>query len=626
MKWNQSHLLLAAGLVLALIGSTLSLSSRISVERNNKNVMLSAEFDTIEGLGSSQGLTIDQATKKTLSAGFGGVVISEQTIGELLLEGKAQIISLSAPGDVTTAVSALKVADPTIFNRVSRGLAIRFGDLARRSAPRGNILALPPVDANTIRNTAVGLSPSDCESARAAGLKIIARGSNPPGISSRGVKETLAWFKEQGATVFLPQGDQVLGRREAVDAAVAGLRESGLLYASPEFTKLGGDIEMLAQVPELVVRLHSAQLLELDRMSEASAIERYSKAARERGMRILLLRPLTNAAERPLNSFGDFATNLQAELRHVGLSTDSAEPYGNPQPPAIAKILIGIGGAICVFWTISNFLPAMVGVVLAAVASLVPLAGGLSSGSLSGYGAFVISVFVPIAGFILIEQLKPKAVILSILIVMATALIAGLCVAGLLNDSLYMIRAKTFPGVKVAVFAPILAVGWFFFSRLCDTKESMRSPITWGSALLGVVIVGVLGFMISRSGNDGPAGVIGGELEFRGLLERILPVRPRTKEFLLGFPALTVGLWWYARAGYDARNLGNNAGWVALLIMLGAIASTDVVNTFCHIHTPVLLSLLRVFEGLVLGCILGGIVVLVGSRYVVWRRLRTVQG
>lgn len=619
-------MILAAGLVLALVGSALSLTSRISVERSNKNVLLTAEFDTIEGLASSQGLTIDQATKQISEAGIGGVIISEQTIGELLLEGKAQMISLSTPGDVTTAVSALKVSDPAILNRVSRGLAIRFGDLARMSSPRGNILALPPVDANTIRNTAVGLSPANCESARVAGLDIIARGSNPSGISSRGVKATLAWFKEQGASVFLPQGDQVLGRREATDAAVAGLRESGLLYASPEFTKLGGDTEMLTLAPELVVRLHSAQLLELDRMTEPSAIERYSKAARERGLRILLLRPLTNASEHPLTSFSEFASNLRAELRHVGLRTDSPEPFANPKPPMIARLLIGLGGAICIFWTISNYLPGSVGVGLGVVAALVPLGSGLSSGSLAAHGAFVISVIVPVAGFMLIEHLKPKSVVISILIVMFTALIAGLCVAGLLNDSLYIIRAKTFPGVKVAVFAPILAVGWFYFSRLCDTKESMRSPITWGSALLGLVIIGVLGFMISRSGNDGPAGVIGGELEFRGLLERIMPVRPRTKEFLLGFPALTIGLWWYAKAGYDARNLGKNAGWVALLIMLGAIASTDVVNTFCHIHTPVLLSVLRVFEGLVLGCILGGIVVFIGSRYVVWQQLQIRQG
>ena len=49
---------------------------------------------------------------------------------------------------------------------------------------------------------------------------------------------------------------------------------------------------------------------------------------------------------------------------------------------------------------------------------------------------------------------------------------------------------------------------------------------------------------------------------------------------------------------------------LALLLLLGgAIGQVDVLNTFCHAHTPVLLSLLRVVNGLWLGVIAGVIAI-----------------
>ncbi len=40
---------------------------------------------------------------------------------------------------------------------------------------------------------------------------------------------------------------------------------------------------------------------------------------------------------------------------------------------------------------------------------------------------------------------------------------------------------------------------------------------------------------------------------------------------------------------------------------IGAVGQTDIVNTLCHFHTPVALSLERVLVGLVAGGILGAV-------------------
>jgi hypothetical protein len=63
-----------------------------------------------------------------------------------------------------------------------------------------------------------------------------------------------------------------------------------------------------------------------------------------------------------------------------------------------------------------------------------------------------------------------------------------------------------------------------------------------------------------------------------------------------------------AAAGYDAKKLGRLSGWAALLLMLGGVGLTDVVNTLCHLHTPVKVSLTRDLLGIVIGVGVGAIV------------------
>ncbi|MDH7570265.1 MAG: DUF5693 family protein, partial [Armatimonadota bacterium] len=73
-------------------------------------------------------------------------------------------------------------------------------------------------------------------------------------------------------------------------------------------------------------------------------------------------------------------------------------------------------------------------------------------------------------------------------------------------------------------------------------------------------------------------------------------VRPRTKEFLVGHPAMVVALW--------AALSGRRTLWGAMLL-LGTLGQVSLLNTFCHIHTPLLLSAARASIGLALGALLG---------------------
>lgn len=116
-----------------------------------------------------------------------------------------------------------------------------------------------------------------------------------------------------------------------------------------------------------------------------------------------------------------------------------------------------------------------------------------------------------------------------------------------------------------------------------------------GVAFIGYIYVG-------RTGNDMVA-VLNLERALRVGLEDALMIRPRTKEFLLAYPALFIGLGLWV-GGRRA------AAWPWLL--QGSVAGISVINTFAHAHSPLAVSALRSAYGLAGGAVVAAVAVLLG--------------
>ncbi len=86
----------------------------------------------------------------------------------------------------------------------------------------------------------------------------------------------------------------------------------------------------------------------------------------------------------------------------------------------------------------------------------------------------------------------------------------------------------------------------------------------------------------------------------RDALDAWLLVRPRFKEFLVGQPALWLGL-------QLRRRLFNPRAqpWALGLQLIGLLAPVSIVNSFAHLHTPLGVTLLRTLHGVWLGLLLG---------------------
>lgn len=197
-----------------------------------------------------------------------------------------------------------------------------------------------------------------------------------------------------------------------------------------------------------------------------------------------------------------------------------------------------------------------------------------------------------------------------------TALISLMAVPfvfGLLNDITYSMVLQQFRGVSLLHLAPIGLTALYVLlytghSPVRRIRKVASMPITVFMVIAFVVIAVVGMYYLSRTGNEGSASSL--ELTFRNWLEQTFGVRPRSKEFLLAHPLLLAGLFLALRY---------RVAWV--FIIVGSIGQLSMVDTFAHIHTPLYISIIRVFLGLGLGAIIG--LILIGVWQVlegVWRR------
>jgi hypothetical protein len=125
----------------------------------------------------------------------------------------------------------------------------------------------------------------------------------------------------------------------------------------------------------------------------------------------------------------------------------------------------------------------------------------------------------------------------------------------------------------------------------------LARPLTIG-LVLGSIVLLVLGMIwIARTGNDSGMEVSSLELRFRAILEQVFITRPRTKEIILGHPAMIFAVWFALRRQWPG---------LFAAALATTIGQADMLNTFCHQHTPLFYSVLRSFHALWLGILIGG--------------------
>ena len=201
----------------------------------------------------------------------------------------------------------------------------------------------------------------------------------------------------------------------------------------------------------------------------------------------------------------------------------------------------------------------------------------------------------------------------TLLSCIAVVLWGCLYISAVQTTSLYLLVLRLFRGVKVSQLGvygfSALVMMWVFLHRPGDNlREDIRALFprddrrARSQTIAAIIVVLIAGTVYVLRTGDGMLAVPATEQRVRNSLEAILLYRPRTKEFLIAFPAIA------AASVFAARG---NRVWTALFGVLGGIGFASVANTFCHMRAHFTVSLYRTLIGVAIGLVLGILITLI---------------
>jgi hypothetical protein len=587
--------LLALGLMVSSLAASALALQRLRVEQANRAVEVVLDYPDVAQWSSASGKTV-AAWLRGFTMPF-SVALTEGTLADwgmpigaptptyLLCEARFQqakrVLALKARVELQPLQDA-----PAVEVRSQSGA--RFWVV-------GDPLA--------ITQLGLGLDPVQVAQVRAGGKPIVARLINPQGITPLALRGSLLFAREQGASLLIFAGDQVLGYRAGVKATAHNIQANAMRFGAIEFAKQAGAGNLTQAIPQHTVRVHSIGLAESLLLSPGEIVERLERAAQERNIRVLYLR----AAGADTATLRDILQQLERRLHRAGyaIRESGARPFEALQPPVWQFALVGLGVGVLAGWALTlfrregvwAFAPLVLGAAFALLC-LLPL--GRKAVALAA------ALLFPTVGMAAMAWLAQGAApnlwqgARLMLVPFAWSLMGALHIVGLLAETPFLIKADQFAGVKLAHALPLLLVLVFYTAWVVGRwdfwREWLTHPVLWGQALLALVVLGAVGLMLIRTGNEAPGAVPDWELRLRALLESVMQVRPRTKEFLIGHPALVVGVWML---------LTGRTRFLPLAMFLATIGQASMVNTFCHLHSPLLVSLQRTGWGILLGVGLG---------------------
>jgi hypothetical protein len=645
----MSRSLVVLGLV-GLLASVVVLSLRWPIESAYRDVEIVLDGPDWEAMAIREGKDPLAVFAQARSHGATAVAVYERTLkrmassGELSYRSGGQVISDARAGATAPAFRSLLasgavrsgavyvVASPDLLGFLHTALSALAGVSRIRRLP-GMLEVAGSID--DLEEAPLGYLREDLNRYTRVGMRPVLRLRNYTGLTAVGLRAKMARLAQLGSrypVVF--EQTEVLGYEGLLADTAAGLRAARFLYARIEVfserRKQRGEDRLTALMRPHVIRLFSLTADELAVQIPEAARDKFVRAARERNIRILYLRPIPpTAGVVGTDENMRFLDRLITDLAHVGLTPGPARALPEINVPQVlmpAVILAALSAMTLALLLIGR----AVGVPVSSRSAWVLVGlGVILTGATVGTGAFVLwrkllalgtACAVPVLAIGLTMPRRDQHPVLGALQALwaasAISLAGGLVVGALLTGWPFMMAADVFVGVKVAHVLPAVLVAVVLATAERPPRhwrEGVAQLWAWTSRPLlmryaiGALVVGVAAIiLLARSGNFG-LPVPAFEERLRAFAETLLVARPRTKEYLLGHPALILA----AGAAVMRWRWG-----VIPLAAVGAIGQAGIINNFSHIHTPLLYAMWRTANALVLGSLLGVVFLIVLLRVV----------
>jgi len=630
--------ILYAIIILTLIISLFGIRGRFMVEQSNKNVELAFDYNSLSDMReeyNNQALTLDDLKEY----GVNSIAISPLNIKNLIREGKVVKLEKS---EITKRIllSDNEEAFWQEFPEHEKSAFLIFQeqnnfynnlkayqkelDLEFKEVNGKNIVFFPYWKEDFLKID-VGFEKGLIEEINDKGFNVVFRFENND-INDLNYK-LLEGINEETTVVF--SGQEILGFPDNIEKTTELIQEKNNTFGFIEaiIAVQKGEDKLAANLDYDIVRVHSITQDEMNIYPQTKIVNRYMRAIRERNIRFLYLRPIIKenkdfAAAKSINK--EYIQSLNNELVSAGYNIKRAEPFKQFSNNSIFLIFSALGslvGGILLLIELFKIREDLIKYILTVIGiigifltyyilDITIFRAGLALGS---------SIVFP--SLAIITQLLKRNSKKSILNYFKAALItiagAGYVVTALADIS-YLTKINQFRGVKLAFLMPLLIVTFYYFmeyivrEKNTTIKQKFNEILEINLKVKHLVILAIVAlagiYYILRTGNFPILDIPAIEEKFRVLLEEILYVRPRFKEFLIGHPTFIVALYFF-------KNIKNNYS-LFFLSLLAVIGQLNIINSFAHIHTPLLISLLRTVHGLWIGLLLGLAAVLV-IRYLI---------
>jgi len=613
-------------MILAALLCLIPTANRFRTEQRNRRVEIALDITEVRRLAASEGKPLTDTLNRLKNAGATSVLVQEDTLDSLRDLGILEVIPS------TKHQTTLMIVHQGQFDRIKRNLENRTAvqmaipeQFSGSDLEDAGIVVSDRWDA--IKDLGVGIDPEVVDLVRSTGLSVVGRVGNNPNPSDSRIASTLQSIRDLKIETVIFSGMSVLGAGNRYKETVKHLSDTPKLrFGSVEFGKQTGDAALVKQAPYSTVRVHTITSSEMATATPGANIQRFALAARERNIRLLFVRLFLDGAD-PLDSAASYVSGLRNALHRSQLGVGTARTYtrfGNPIPGRIAAGVVIVSGLALLLDFTFGFLTLRVAPVMmaagVAVVAVLSLAGIMPAIKLI---ALIGACALPSLGVAILHPafvIPRSTTIKRLVLVFAVTMLGPLTVVAIHADTLFLVKGDVFLGVKLTLIAPLIVAALLHGlniradspaglaavvrDRVTMLVDISRNPILIWQVLLGGSVLVALAIMLMRSGNESSVGVSSAELQLRALLDRILFVRPRFKDILFQpFVMLSLIL------------VGTKWPLQRVAAILASIALASMVNTFCHLHTPLVISALRVAYGVIFGLIAAAVVKRILDRF-----------
>ena len=563
------------------------------------------------------------------------------------------------------AAYAAAAADASILEDVEQDLCLRYGadrvqvvsENPRIIKVKGSTTPLPDGrydEPQGLLQAPLGLPVQDLRKVNALGFKIIVRPQNYIEVTDEQIDAIFDRIKEAGVPVaaLMPCGTEVVGYPNKMQHLGERMKENNMTlvmlehYTQLQFAKIDGLLPLAEFNDYKAARSYVIDPTEQKKISVGEALRRWALTDEERNIRVNYIRPFLmpeggqDIMKTNLKYVRDIKASVEARGYTIGeagvfaAKGDGFAPYFPSKLSFIPVLLAIVAGVVLYLSLLFNFSGskqlALWAVLSAGGLALLFIGRGLLTRQLLALAA--ASVFPVLSMSVIFniwdKNTTDKHSLLSICwrgiwqlaLAIALSLVGAAFLSAILTDSRFLLEIDIYRGVKLTFILPVIVTAILFIKRydllqvvgkgLQTLWKRLNGLLDKGLTFRHVVVLLVLMFIayyfVGRSGHTGGVPVPAIELKMRAFLEQLMYARPREKEFMIGHPMFFLAVLAVYRCA--------PRWWQFALTCAAVIGQGSLVQTFCHMRTPVVMSFVRALDGYAVGVVFGvGGVLVIGA-------------